>query len=176
MKRTLALSLLAILWSLSGCQDRSTEIAREAADRQAGQNEVVAQTAQETSESARRLVEEESRARRDLLLAQAKLQAERDQLLTGWDELEQSRLAAIERQHQWAATESIGSALAAAFATLLVLGICWCVVAGQGSPAIDVEAACWLMERDAPSELQGPLTANPSMNLLETTKPSGDDP
>ena len=61
MKRTLALSLLAILWSLSGCQDPSTQIAREAADRQARQNEVVAQTAQETSEGARRLVEEEAR-------------------------------------------------------------------------------------------------------------------
>jgi len=177
MKRTLALSLLAILWSLNGCQDRSTEIAREAADRQARQNEVIAETAQETSKSARRLVEEEAQARRDLLLAQAKLQAERDQLLTGWDELEQSRQAAIERQRQWTATETIGSALAAALAALLALGICWRVVAGQGSPAIDVEAACWLMEHDAPSESQGPpLTANRSMNLLETTKPSGDDP
>ena len=176
MKRMLALSLLAILWSQSGCRDPSTEIAREAADRQARQNEVIAETAQGASEGARRLVEEESRARRDSLLAQAKLQAERDQLLTGWNELEQSRQAAIERQRQWAATETIGSALAAALAALLALGICWRVVAGQGSPAIDVEAACWLMEHDAQSESQKPLTANLSMNLLKTTTPSGDDP
>ena len=85
MRRTLALSLWAILWSLNGCRDPSTEIAREAADRQARQNEVIAETAQETSTAARRLVEEEARARRDLLRAQARLQAERDQLLTGWN-------------------------------------------------------------------------------------------
>jgi hypothetical protein len=122
-------------------------------------------------------VEEEAHARRELLLAQERLQAERDQLLTGWDELEQSRQAAIERQRQWAVTETIGSALAAALAALLALGICWRVVAGQGSPAIDVEAACWLMEHDARSESQGPpLTSKLSMNLSGPTKPSGDDP
>ena len=173
----LILSLLAILGSQSGCRDRLTEIAREAADRQARQNEVIAETAQETSAAARRLVAAEARARRDLLLAPGKLQEERDRLLAGWDDLEQSRQAAIERQRQWTATETIGSAVAAAFAALLALGICWRVVAGQGSPAIDVEAACWLLEHDAPAESQAPpLTAHASMNLLETTKPSGDDP
>ena len=66
MRRTspwpLLLSLLVIVGSLSGCHDRSTEIAREAADRQARQNDVIARTAQESSAAARRLVEEEARA------------------------------------------------------------------------------------------------------------------
>ncbi|BBO35228.1 hypothetical protein PLANPX_4840 [Lacipirellula parvula] len=120
-------------------------------------------------------MEEESRARRDLILAQGKLQEERNRLLENWSELELSRQAAIERQRRWAATETVGASLAAALTALLALGICWRVMAGQGSSAIDVEAACWLFEHEASCDARTRrLASNTSIDTPDLTTISGE--
>ncbi|MBA4107542.1 MAG: hypothetical protein C0485_17535 [Pirellula sp.] len=136
---------LTLLLLASGCRDGTTKIAREAADRQARQNEQIARTARESSQATRRLIEEESQARRELLATERQLQEERARLIDSWNDLEARRQAAHSRERTIAA----GQTVAAALATLLALSIAWRALAAR-SP-VDLDAACWLLDLHDPA-------------------------
>jgi hypothetical protein len=87
----------SILWIViplipfAGCDDRATQIAREAANRQAQQNTAMAELNQEVAGGTRRLVEADAQARRQIAVVHRELQAERSRLDGGWNTLEQER-------------------------------------------------------------------------------------
>jgi hypothetical protein len=61
----------------SGCDERVAEVAREAADRQAQQNEVMARLQQQVAKGTHDLVAADAAARRDFVAVHHDLQAER---------------------------------------------------------------------------------------------------
>jgi hypothetical protein len=121
---------IAIPWIIStilmsGCDDRATQIAREAADRQAQQNSAMAELNQEVASGAHRLVEADAQARKVVVGVHRDLQAERARLDTSWNDLEQERRhIAGERR-----TESlVGPAIQTVgmlAVVVIVLGFCW---------------------------------------------------
>lgn len=130
--------LIAIV--ISGCDDRATRIAREAADRQAQQNTSMAELNKEVARGTHQLVEADSQARKEIIGVHHELQAERTRLDTGRDALEQERRQIASQRR----TESLlAPAIELAGGALLVvvlLGFCWyALVASSSSSDTDAQ-------------------------------------
>ena len=117
--------ILILLTLMSGCDDRATRIAREAADRQAQQNTAMAKLNQEVASGTHQLVAADAEARKEIVVVHHDLQAERSKLDTSWTSLEDERreIAGQRRTESWlsAMTTIIGGILLAA----MLLGFCW---------------------------------------------------
>ncbi len=116
----LLLSFMLLLASV-GCEDdRVAEVAREAADRQAAQNETMAGVTRETAEAAKQIV-----------LVHGDLQAERRELSGGWNDLESERrqIATQRRTESALAVAARGAGVVAV--VLLALGIALILLLGQ---------------------------------------------
>jgi hypothetical protein len=126
-QRTRIVGIL-LLTLASGCDERATQIAIEAADRQAQQNTAMAELNAEVADGTRRLVEADALARKEVLTAHRELQAERNRLESGWTVLDQDRRQ-IARLRQ---TESVfvpGITLIGGIAVVIVLlAFCWYAV------------------------------------------------
>ncbi len=146
-----ALALAALL-TISGCDNREAEIAREAADRQAEQNRTMAQLQQEVAVGTRRLAENDARARQQALEVHHDLQGERSQMTDGWDSLEAERQT-IARQRR---TDSFLAALVtgggAAVAALFALAFAWLALLGQRRQDDAAESFCELLAEDLLAE------------------------
>src|SRR5262245_51317897 len=88
--KTLILSTL-LLAATRGCDDRETQIAREAADRQAQQNTEMARLNKEVASGTHELVAADAQARKEIVGVHHELQAERARLDTSWKDLEGER-------------------------------------------------------------------------------------
>ena len=90
-KLNAAIQLIVVLtWTL-GCDERVVEVAREAADRQAAQNQQMGELQKEVARGSRSLVEADAAARQAIVGVHRDLQAERRQLNTGLNDLEVQR-------------------------------------------------------------------------------------
>src|SRR5882757_4159100 len=76
---------------ISGCDDGATQIAREAANRQAQQNTAMADLNKEVAGGTHQLVEADAQARKEIVGVHHELQAERTRPDSGWNALEQER-------------------------------------------------------------------------------------
>src|SRR5262245_22462909 len=83
--------LTTIVLVILGCDDQATQIAREAADRQAQQNTEMARVNREVAAGSHELVEADARARKEIVGVHHDIQSERMRLASGWDNLEQER-------------------------------------------------------------------------------------
>jgi hypothetical protein len=81
--------LLAIL--IAGCDDRVTQVAREAADRQAQQNTTMAELNKEVATGTQELVAADAQARQAIVGVHHDLQIERQRLDLAWSDIEQER-------------------------------------------------------------------------------------
>jgi hypothetical protein len=122
---TIAMPWIVSMILISGCDDRATQIAREAADRQAQQNTAMAELNQEVASGTHRLVEADAQARKELVGVHRDLQSERARLDTSWGDLEQERrqMAGERRTESLLAPTVQTAGLLAVVA--LVLGFCW---------------------------------------------------
>jgi hypothetical protein len=84
---------IGLAFIAGGCDERVVEVAREAADRQAQQNEVMAQLQQQVVEGTQGLVEADAAARRDFVAVHHDLQSERQGLDKARTALELERQA-----------------------------------------------------------------------------------
>jgi hypothetical protein len=119
-----------ILLMIAGCDDRATQIAREAADRQAAQNQEMARLNREVAAGTKRLVEEDARSREQVMDAHRDISNERAQMTAGWNalEAERQRFAASRRaESMLKAFIEGGSAVAAA---LIALSLAWLTLFG----------------------------------------------
>src|SRR4051812_16251423 len=89
-QKTLILSI-TLFAATHGCDDNATQIAREAADRQAKQNTEMAQLTKEVASGSHQLVEADARARTEMVGVHHDIQAERSRLDTSRSELESER-------------------------------------------------------------------------------------
>lgn len=83
-------AIVALVWT-TGCDERVVEVAREAADRQAAQNEQMGELQKEMAHGTRSLVEADAAARKEIVGVHQDLQAERRQLGSSWNDLEVQR-------------------------------------------------------------------------------------
>src|SRR3954454_13340430 len=90
-----------------GCDDKATQIAREAADRQAQQNTEMAQVNKEVAAGSHQLVEADAKARQEIVGVHRDLQAERSRLDSGWSELQADRRAIISELRTESTFESV---------------------------------------------------------------------
>jgi uncharacterized protein YlxW (UPF0749 family) len=91
-------AIVALVWTI-GCDDRVVEVAREAADRQAAQNEQMGDLQKEVAHGTRSLVEADAAARQVIVDVHRDLQAERRQLGTSWNDLEAQRQQVARQRH-----------------------------------------------------------------------------
>jgi hypothetical protein len=138
-----AILAIAGLLSVLGCSDeRLARMAQETTQRQAEQNEAMAEVSRESVQASGRLVETEGQARQELLAMQHDLQEQQAQIGQERDKLEAERRG-LAGQRLW------DSALAAAItdavlvlACLAPLVLCWYVlraVRGESNDAIVAE-------------------------------------
>lgn len=119
-----------ILWSIlsiliSGCDEQATQIAREAADRQAQQNTAMAQLNKEVASGTQHLVEADAQARKEIVGVHRDLQAERSRLDTGWSDLatERRQIAGQRRTESLLAPTIQAAGLVAL--VVVLLAFCW---------------------------------------------------
>jgi hypothetical protein len=91
-------AIVALVWTI-GCDDRVVEVAREAADRQAAQNEQMGYLQKEVAHGTRSLIEADAVARQEIVGVHRDLQAERRQLGTSWNDLEAQRQQVARQRH-----------------------------------------------------------------------------
>ena len=84
-KRNVPISIgwIGLVILTSGCDDRATQIAREAANRQAQQNTAMADLNKEVASGTHQLVEADAQTRKEIVGVHHELQAERTRLDTG---------------------------------------------------------------------------------------------
>lgn len=110
---------------MSGCDDGATQIAREAANRQAQQNTEMAQVNKEVASGTHQLVEADAQARKEILGVHHDLQAERTRLDTGWNELEGERRQIAGQRRTESMLVSVCELLGGISLVVVLLGFCW---------------------------------------------------
>jgi hypothetical protein len=167
--------LWIVLIGMIGCDDRATQIAREAANRQAQQNTTMSELNKEVAGGTRELVAADSEARKAIVGVHRDLQAERTRLDTSWDALEKERQhIAAERR-----TESILGPAVEVFGgiglAIVLLGFCWyALVAVHRDNTSDAQLnevlVCEMIADDSPLISHG----EQSRNLLGVARPKGE--
>ena len=135
--RTSMVSMTLLLSLATGCSDdRVAQVATQAADRQAEQNNTMAKLQQDVATGAQKLVAADADARHEIVAVHHDLQAERGRLDAGWNLLEDDRkqLASERRTESILvpAIELLGGFLLVA----TLLGFCWYVLVRQRSETV----------------------------------------
>lgn len=127
----LALGLLLLVGCGGGNEyQQVAEVATQAADRQAQQNNELARLNREIAEGTRRMVEADAEARKDLMAAQAQLQAERNAITQGFDKLEVERQQMAEERQRQSLLAPALETTAFAVVAALVIGFCVLLLLG----------------------------------------------
>jgi hypothetical protein len=119
--------VLAIL--ISGCDDRATQIAHEAANRQAQQSTAMADLNKEVASGAHQLVAADAQARKEIVGVHHELQAERTRLDSGWNSLEEERRQIAGRRRTESLLVPVVQAGGLLALVLVLLGFCWSAIA-----------------------------------------------
>jgi hypothetical protein len=132
--------LIALSTVISGCDEEATRVARQAADRQAQQNTVMAELNKEVAGGMHQLVEADAKARHEIVAVHRDLQNERRRLDSNWSALEQERRQNAERRRT--ASLLVPAVHYAGLVVLVValLGFCWYTVANARN-SNDTDAA-----------------------------------
>lgn len=173
--------MLTIVWLIlcAGCDDEVAEVARQAADRQAQQNQAMAGLQESVARGAQELVTADARARREFFGVHRELQAERQRLGTNWDALETQRQHLAEVRRTESLLVPMLEAAGAVLVTVVLLAFLARIVAGSRThESIDAELSELLV-----TELVDQLTAAATPPRLAAqvstptaTLPPPDDP
>jgi hypothetical protein len=146
---------LAVLIATTGCNDEATKIAREASDRQAAQNQQMAELQHEVARGTREMVKSDAEAREQFVGVHRDLQQERKQLGESWNELEFERQRVgrerrIDSAWQSLVTFLLGSLVAAAFFAYLRQ----LLISAQRDEPVDTDVAALLVDHLMADTLQ----------------------
>jgi hypothetical protein len=172
---------------MTGCREKDgyrevTEVAHQAADRQAAQNVEMARVQREVAEGTRRMVEADAEARKEIVVVHQEIQAERATLSDSFDKLETERKQiAQERRTESVLVPAVKVIGGAAVAIVVVL-FCWALLVGlRRSDATDADVSELLiheMVSDHPQLLPPPHRApTPLLTSAEAaleSNPQGD--
>jgi hypothetical protein len=121
---------IALVAATMGCDDHNSQIAREAADRQAEQNRQMAQVTKEVAAGTHQLVEADAEARKEVIGVHRDLQAERSQLNNGWNELENERRHIASQRRTDSMLVSVATLAGEVSLVLALVAFCWFVLLG----------------------------------------------
>jgi hypothetical protein len=128
-----------LLASTRGCDNKSAQIAREAADRQAQQNTEMAHLNKEIASGTHQLVEADAQARKEIVGVHHDLQTERTRLDTSWKDLEDERRQIAGERRTESMLVSVCELLGGVSLVLALLGFCWYALVaarrGEGADA-----------------------------------------
>ncbi len=167
--------MLMIIGMISGCDSRVVKVATEAADRQAAQNQSMAELQKEIAAGTHGLVAADAESRKEAVAVHRDLAAERARLDDGWANLEQERqtIASQRRFESLLAPAIHAGGLLILVAALL--GFCWYVLFGaRYSSPNDVEISDLLLKdlfSKEPETLPGLTQASPPCKRLEELPP-----
>jgi hypothetical protein len=116
---------ITLLAATAGCDDKATQIAREAADRQAQQNTEMAHLNKEVASGSHQLVEADAKARQEIVGVHHDLQAERTRLDTSLSELESERREISGQRRTESMLVSLASVIGGVSLVVVLLGFCW---------------------------------------------------
>jgi hypothetical protein len=151
-----------------GCDKSDTQIAREAADRQAQQNTEMAELNKEVASGTHQLVEADAQARKEIVGVHHDLQAERTRLDTGWSELEGERRQIAGERRTESMLVSVSSVIGGTALVVTLLGFCWyALVVSRRGEDTDAQLNELLVE-DVLAD-QPTLLPNSSQHLLGIT-------
>lgn len=116
---------ITLLILTSGCEEEDSQVAREAANRQAEQNMAMAELNQEVASGTRRLVEADAQARKEVIGVHHDLLAERTQLNASWNALDQERRTLAGQLRTESLLAPVIQAAALISVAAVMLGFCW---------------------------------------------------
>jgi hypothetical protein len=162
--------IVVLAWT-SGCDERVVEVAREAADRQAAQNEQMGALQQEVARGTRSLVEADATARQEIVGVHRDLQAERQQLGSSWNDLEHERRRVAQQRRTESIVMPLTQMIGAIALVTMLIGFLWHVLAStRSTDTIDVELSELLIQHVLVGETPEPVT-NLSKFLTVSTPP-----
>jgi hypothetical protein len=140
IRKTWILLIPVLFGVTNGCDDRVTQIAREAADRQAQQNTEMAQLNKEVASGSHQLVEADAKARQELVGVHHDLQAERTRLAASLSELESERREIAGQRRTESLVVSLASVISGVSLVVTILGFCWyALVAARRDDGTDTQ-------------------------------------
>ncbi len=164
---------LAFAVLVCGCDDRATQIAREAANRQAQQNTEMANLNKEVAGGTHRLVEEDAQARKEIIGVHHELQSERSRLDTGWNALEEERRRIAGQRVTQSAFAAIASFLGGVALLIVLLGFCWYALFASHNGNVGSGELNELLIHELAHDEHARLTTDGiSTSLLDPTKPN----
>ena len=121
--------ILILLLLTNGCDPTATQIAREAADRQAQQNTAMA-----------KVVEADAEAHKDIIGVHHELQAERTQLNSGFSKLEDERRKMAGERRTESMLVAVAKLAGGGLLLVVLLAFCWVVLfsARQEEPCAEL--------------------------------------
>jgi hypothetical protein len=138
---------------ISGCDDRATQIAREAANRQAQQNTAMADLNKEVASGTHQLVEADAQARKEIVGVHHELQAERTRLDTSWNSLEQERRQIASQRRTESMLVPVIQAGGLMTLVIALIGFCWyALVSSRNSDDTDAQLNELLVHELLPDE------------------------
>jgi hypothetical protein len=144
---TAVMTMVALMTTL-GCDNREAEIAREAADRQARQNETMATLQQEVAAGTRTLADNDARARQQSFEVHRDLQSERSELSHQWQNLEDQRQEVAHDRRTESFLAALVSSGGTTLAVLFALAFAWLALFGlHREEASSPEATVLLVEQ-----------------------------
>jgi cell division protein FtsL len=162
----------ALFAATPGCDDRASQVAREAANRQAQQNTAMAQLNQEVASGAHQLVEADAQARKEIVGVHHDLQAERTRLDTGWSALQVERQQIAGERRTESMLVSMTTLLGGVSLVVVLLGFCWyALVAARRNDGADDELNELLVCELLPSEPLLSSTGSPLPALHGPSQP-----
>ena len=148
----------------SGCSDdRVVQVATQAADRQAEQNDTMAKLQQEVAGGTQKLVAADADARHEIVAVHHDLEAERSRLDTGWSTLEEERKQIAHERRTESVLLPAVQLLGGLSLVVVLLGFCWyALVKLRADPTTDAELNELLIHE---------LAANESFSLVAPESP-----
>src|SRR5437868_5789183 len=124
-RKTWILAIVLPLAATHGCEDKTSQIAREAADRQAQQNTEMAELNKEVASGSHQLVEADANARKEIVGVHHELQSERTRLDTCWGQLEEERRQIASDRRTESMLVPVAKLVGGVSLIVVLLGFCW---------------------------------------------------
>jgi hypothetical protein len=168
---------------LAGCDrdGRLVQATREADQRQAQQNQLIAKQSQQVAAATRQLIEADAKARHELIAAQAALETKLQDQRAGLDRqhegLEQERREVAEQRNRDPIIAAAIIALGITVACLLPLAFCIYLLRAVSSPDIGTDSLAEMLVLEMASEQPTLLSGNADEHpRLSESSPRGEPP
>lgn len=115
---------ILLLIATVGCDEQATQIARQAADRQAQQNTAMAELQKEVASGAHELVASDSKTREGILSVHHDLQSERQRLDASWTSLEAGRKRLASERQTASVLAPVATLISGVLLAAVVLSFC----------------------------------------------------